>query len=95
MWQALVAIWSPHFYYDVVLMAQTCADCEETDEQIKTIISQNEWGELLKVIDVKQEIARKIAGPSQIFRISQCYLFSSIGHNSAGPDAMSFRETNG
>ena len=58
-------VWWPRVHREVVVLAKTCAQCQEAGMNIKTFLKQKQVGKLPQCTDSNQEIAVDFAGPFQ------------------------------
>ena len=57
MLQAVAEIWWPRIHRDVVLLAQSCNQCQQAGKNLKTIIPQSKFGKLPAAENHNDEIA--------------------------------------
>ena len=78
--------WWPRLHREVVAIARTCPQCSQAGKNIKTLLSQNQVGELPECQENNQEIAIAFVGPFQNAAKVKCLLVS-IDHYSGWPES--------
>ena len=46
MLQAVADIWWPRIHRDIVLLAQSCPQCQQAGKKLKTLKTQSEFGKI-------------------------------------------------
>ena len=70
-------IWWPRFRREVVSLAITCPQCQDSAKNLKPILTQKQFGKLPKPSEINQEIAIDFAGPFQNAPKAKQYLLAS------------------
>ena len=78
--QAVADIWWPRIHRGIVLLAQSCPQCQPAGKNLKTLKTQYEFGRLPAADAHNDEIAIGIAGPFQLAPKSKKYLIVSVDH---------------
>ena len=87
MLQAVADIWWPQIHREIVLLAQTCNQCEDSGKNLKTIKSQSNFGKLTAAEAFNDELVLDFAGPFKIAPKNKQYLLVAIDHKIGGPSA--------
>ena len=87
MLQAVADIWWPRIHRDIVLLAQSCPQCQQAGKNLKTLKTQSKFGKLPAADAHNDEIAMDIAGPFQLAPKTKKYLIVSIDHKTNWPNA--------
>ena len=91
---AVADIWWPHIHRDIVLLAQTCPNCQNAGKNLKTLKSQNEYGKITAAAEHNDEIAIDFAGPFANAADKKKYLLVAIDQKTGWPSAMFLRKPN-
>ena len=84
-------VWWPRLHREVVSLARTCKQCQQTVKNIKPLLRENPEGKLPKCTEVRQEIAIDFAGPFENARKAKKYLLVSINYFSRWPEAKIYQ----
>ena len=63
MLQAVADIWWPQIHCEIVLLAQTCNQCQQPGKNLKTLLPQTNYGKLPEAENNNDELALDFAGP--------------------------------
>ena len=80
-------VWWPRLHREVVSLARTCKQCQQTGKNIKPLLRKNPVGNLPKCTEVRQELAIDFAGLYENSRKAKKYLLVSIDYFSGWPEA--------
>ena len=92
MLQAVADIRWPRIHRDVVLLVQSCSQCQQVGKNLRRIIPQSDFGKLPAAEKHNNEIALDIAGPFKLAPEKKKYLLVAIGHKTNRPNAMFVRK---
>ena len=68
MLQAVAGIWWPRIHRDIVLLAQSCSQCQQAGKNLKTLKTQSKFGKLPAADAHNDELAIEFAG---LFQVAQ------------------------
>ena len=66
MLRAVADLWWPRIHREIVLLAQSCSQCQKAGKNLKTVQKQSEYGKLPAADTHNGEIAIDFAGPFKI-----------------------------
>ena len=89
---ALADIWWPRIHREIVLLAQSCSQCQKAGKNLKTVQKQSEYGKLPAADTHNDQIARDFAGPFKIAPKAKKYLLVTVDHKTNWPTAAFVRK---
>ena len=92
MLRAVADIWWPRIHREIVLLAQSCSQCQKAGKNLKTVQKQSEYGKLPAAETHNDEIAIDFAGPFKIAPKAKKYLIVTIDHKTNWPNAAFVRK---
>ena len=92
---AVPDIWWPRIRREIVLLAQSCSQCQKAGKNLKSVQKQSEYGKLPAVDTHNDEIAIDFAGPFKIAPKAKKYLLVTIDHKTNWPNDAFVKKTNG
>ena len=87
MLQAVADIWWPQIHREIVLLAQTCNQCQQSGKNLKTLLPQSNCGKLHKAEKFNDELALDFAGPLKSASKNKQYILVAIDHKTSWPSA--------
>ena len=87
MLQEVADIRRPRIHRDIVLLAQSCPQCQQAGKNLETLKTHSEFGKLPAADIHNDELKLEFAGPLQIARKTRKYLLVSKNHETISPDA--------
>ena len=78
--QAVADIWWPQIHREIVLLAQTCNQCQPSGKNLKTLLPQTNYGKLPEAEKFNDELALEFAGPFKSASKNKQYLLVAIDH---------------
>ena len=92
MLRAVADIWWPRIHREIVLLAQSCSQCQKAGKNLKTVQKQSEYGKLPAAETHNDEIAIDFAGPFKIAPKAKKYLIVTIDQKTNWPNAAFVRK---
>ena len=87
MLQEVAVIRRPRIHRDIVLLAQSCPQCQQAGKNLETLKTHSEFGKLPAADVHNDELKLEFAGPFQIAPKTMKYLLVSIDHETISPNA--------
>ena len=87
MLQAVADIWWPQIHREIVLLAQTCNQCQQSGKNLKTLLPQTNYGKLPEAKKFNDELALDFAGPFKSASKNKQCLLVAIDHKTNWPSA--------
>ena len=84
---AVADIWWPQLHREIVLLAQTCQQCQQSGKNLKTLLPQTKYGKLPAADNVNDELALDFAGPFKFASKNKQYLLVAVDHKTSWPSA--------
>ena len=80
MLQAVADLWWPQIHREIVLLAQTCNQIQQSGENLKTLLPQTNYGKLPEAEKFNDDLALDFTGPFKSASKNKQYLLVAIDH---------------